>query len=61
MHRLMAAMLAGAPVVIHDFHCPAAVQQVERDRAFWSAARWAITGPESARPPPLPAAHGTAA
>ena len=65
-HRLMAAALGGAPVVTHDFHAPAAASQAERDRLFWSAARWAVTGPEGAGPetaapgtahsPPLPAA-----
>ena len=48
-HRLMAAALGGAPVVMHDFHAPAA-SQAQRDRLFWSAARWAVTGPEGAGP-----------
>ena len=65
-HRLMAVALSGAPVVMHDFHSPAAASQPARDRLFWSAARWAVTGPEGAGPataapgtahsPPLPAA-----
>ena len=57
-HRLMAAALGGAPVVTHDFHAPAAASQAARDRLFWSAARWAVTGPEGARP--ATAAPGTA-
>ena len=64
-HRLMAVALSGAPVVMHDFHSPAAASQPARDRLFWSAARWAVTGPEgagqataaleTAHSPPLPA------
>jgi hypothetical protein len=42
-HQLMAATLK-APLVIHDFHFPAAQTQVERDRSFWLDARWTITG-----------------
>jgi hypothetical protein len=43
-HEIMASTTR-APLVIHDFHFPAAQTRVERDRRFWSAARWAITGP----------------
>jgi hypothetical protein len=39
-HELM-TRVAGAPVVLHDFHFPAASTQVARDRRFWLDARWA--------------------
>lgn len=42
--------LSGAPVLQHDFHFPTDATQTERDRRFWLAARWAITGPDNALP-----------
>jgi hypothetical protein len=44
-HQIMATTMR-APLVIHDFHFPAAQTQVERDRGFWSTARWAVSGPK---------------
>ena len=41
-HQLMAATLK-APLVTHDFHFPSAQNQAERDRHFWSSARWAVS------------------
>jgi hypothetical protein len=41
-HQLMASTLR-APLVTHDFHFPSAQNQAERDRHFWSSARWAVS------------------
>jgi hypothetical protein len=41
-HQLMATTL-NAPLVTHDFHLPSAQNQAERDRHFWSSARWAVS------------------
>ena len=54
-HGLMSRILAGAPVVAHDFWSPAGIAQGQRDRQFWLDARWTVTGPEAASrlwPPP---------
>jgi len=45
VHDLM-AKATGAPVVLHDFHCPVDSTQSARDRRFWLGVRWAITGPD---------------
>lgn len=43
MHELM-TQVAGAPVVLHDFHFPGGQAQEGRDQRFWLDARWTITG-----------------
>lgn len=40
-HKIMSSTLK-APVLIHDFHIPAAQSQAERDRRFWLSARRVI-------------------
>ena len=50
-HGLMSRILGGAPVVEHDFWSPADRAQAQRDRQFWLAARWKVTGPEPASRP----------
>jgi hypothetical protein len=43
VHDLM-TRIAGAPVVLHDFHFPEDRAQSARDRCFWLDARWTVTG-----------------
>ncbi len=50
-HGLTSRILGGAPVVEHDFYSPEGIAQGQRDRQFWLAARWKVTGPEPAGRP----------
>jgi hypothetical protein len=43
-HALMSCALGGAPVIMHDFHEPVGQSQMDRDRVFWRAVRWQLSG-----------------
>jgi hypothetical protein len=47
IHLVMQLALGDAPLVLHDFHAPVGVPQVERDRRFWRELRWAVSGPDA--------------
>jgi hypothetical protein len=47
VHPVMQLALGDAPLVLHDFHAPSGVPQVERDRRFWRELRWAVSGPDT--------------
>ena len=50
-HAAMSLAFGGAPVVDHDFHEPAGHSQADRDKAFWRAVRWRLTGAQQHKMP----------